>query len=115
MDKGVGKHQKVRPVAAKMEIRVYSIGTLRGRQGLLFGPRCWRTKRDFIDLEVSAQRFGLADLLNLFDRKYAQTGYSKIHLLKSLTFFEDADKDAMPHMLIDLDWIEVKKFFRREV
>jgi hypothetical protein len=73
------------------------------------------TKRDFIDLKVSAQRFGLADLLNLFDRKYAQTGYSKIHILKSLTFFEDADKDAMPHMLINLDWSEVMQFFRREV
>ncbi len=73
------------------------------------------TRRDFIDLKVSAQRFGLADLLNWFDRKYAQTGYSKIHILKSLTFFEDADKDPMPHMLINLDWSEVMQFFRREV
>jgi hypothetical protein len=31
------------------------------------------TKRDFIDLYVSAQRFGLTEVLHLFDRKYAQT------------------------------------------
>jgi hypothetical protein len=53
--------------------------------------------------------------LHLFDRKYAQTHYSRIHILKSLTFFGDAEKDPMPHMLIPLDWDEVKQFFLREV
>ncbi len=73
------------------------------------------TKRDFIDLYVSAQQFGLTEVLHLFDRKYAQTHYSRIHILKSLTFFGDAEKDPMPHMLIPLDWGEVKRFFLREV
>jgi hypothetical protein len=54
------------------------------------------TKRDFVDLYASAQRWGLAELLRLFNRKYAQTAYRKIHVLKSLTFFEDAEKDPMP-------------------
>ena len=62
------------------------------------------TKRDFVDLYVSAQRLGLTKVLHLFDRKYAQTHYSRIHILKSLTFFDDAEKDPMPHMLIPLDW-----------
>jgi len=73
------------------------------------------TKRDFIDLYVSAQCIGLTEVLHLFDRKYAQTHYSRIHILKSLTFFDDAEKDPMPHMLIPLDWGEVKQFFLREV
>ena len=73
------------------------------------------TKRDFIDLYVSAQHLGLTEVLQLFDRKYAQTHYSRIHILKSLTFFGDAEKDPMPHMLIPLDWGEVKRFFLREV
>ena len=73
------------------------------------------TKRDFVDLYVSAQRFGLTNLLQWFDRKYAQTRHNKLHLLKSLTFFDDAEKDPMPHMLVPLDWNEVKQFFRREV
>ena len=73
------------------------------------------TKRDFVDLYVSAQRFGLTEVLHLFDRKYAQTHYSRIHILKSLTFFGDAEKDPMPHMLIPLEWDEVKQFFLREV
>jgi len=69
------------------------------------------TKRDFVDLYVSARRFGLANILQWFDRKYAQTHHNKLHLLKSLTFFDDAEKDPMPHMLVPLDWEEVKRFF----
>ena len=45
------------------------------------------TKRDFVDVYMATQRCGFAEHLQLFDRKYAQTRYNKIHLLKSLTFF----------------------------
>jgi hypothetical protein len=73
------------------------------------------TKRDFVDLYLCVQRYGLADILRLFDQKYAQTNHSKIHILKSLTFFADAEKDPMPHMLVALDWERVKQFFLVEV
>ncbi len=72
-------------------------------------------RRDFVDLHACAQRFGLAELLSLFDRKYAQTRYSRLHILKSLTFFEDADREPIPHLLVPLDWGEVKRFFLRDV
>lgn len=73
------------------------------------------TKRDFIDLYVAACQFGLNELLGLFQRKYVQTGYNKIHILKSMVFFDDAEKDPLPHMLVPLDWDAVKQFFRQEV
>jgi hypothetical protein len=73
------------------------------------------TKRDFVDLYLCARSFGLASILEWFDRKYAQTHYNKLHLLKSLTFFGDAEKDPMPHMLVPLDWDEVKRFYLQEV
>jgi len=73
------------------------------------------TKRDFIDLYLTSQRFGLVELLGLFQRKYARTGYNRPHILKSLTYFDDAEKDPMPHMLVPLDWDAVKLFFRGEV
>lgn len=72
------------------------------------------TKRDFVDLYVSAKRFGLVDVLRLFERKYQQARYQKMHLLKSLAFFDDAEKDPMPDMLVPLDWNEVKLFFLRQ-
>jgi hypothetical protein len=72
------------------------------------------TKRDFIDLFLASQRFGLGELLGLFQGKYARTGYNTIHMLKSLTYFDDAEKDPMPHMLVPLDWDAVKLFFTDE-
>ena len=72
------------------------------------------TKRDFVDLYLCAERYGLKEILRLFDQKFAQTNYSRIHILKSLTFFGDAEKDPMPHMLVALDWDTVKQFFLRE-
>jgi hypothetical protein len=72
------------------------------------------TKRDFVDLYVCAKRLRSQEVLRLFDQKYAQTHYSRIHILKSLTFFGDAEKDPMPHMLVPLDWDKVKQFFLRE-
>ena len=72
------------------------------------------TKRDFIDLYDACVRFGLAEILTLFARKYVQANYNRTHILKSLTFFSDAEKDPMPHMLVPRTWDEVKRFFRRE-
>jgi hypothetical protein len=72
------------------------------------------TKRDFVDLYTVTTRYGLKEILRLFDEKYARTRYSKLHLLKSLTYFTDAEKDPMPHMLQPMEWDTVKKFFSRE-
>ena len=72
------------------------------------------TKRDFVDLYLCAKQYGLKEILRLFDQKFAQTHYSRIHILKSLTFFSDAEKDPMPHMLVPLDWDTAKQFFLLE-
>jgi hypothetical protein len=72
-------------------------------------------KRDFVDLYVVAKRFGLPALLQLFQKKFALAHYNAVHVLKSLTYFVDAEKDPMPHMLISLTWDEVTQFFTREV
>ncbi|HWG22262.1 MAG TPA: nucleotidyl transferase AbiEii/AbiGii toxin family protein [Terracidiphilus sp.] len=72
------------------------------------------TKRDFIDIYLAAQRYGLDEILRMFEKKFAQSNYSTVHLLKSLTFFADAEKDPMPHMLVPLQWEGVKQFFVRE-
>ncbi|MGB6687524.1 MAG: nucleotidyl transferase AbiEii/AbiGii toxin family protein [Terracidiphilus sp.] len=71
-------------------------------------------KRDFVDLYTCAERFGITEILRLFERKYAQTNLNRTHILKSLTYFTDAEKDPMPHMLVPLDWDRVKQFFRME-
>jgi hypothetical protein len=68
-------------------------------------------KRDFVDLYECAQIYGLREIFRLFNAKFAGIGYSHIHILKSLTWFQDAEKDPMPHMLIPLEWETVRRFF----
>jgi len=72
------------------------------------------TKRDFVDLYLLAQAYDLKQLLGWFTKKFFQTNYSMPHILKSLTYFEEAEQDPMPHMLMPLSWEEVKQFFGRE-
>ena len=72
------------------------------------------TKRDFVDLYTVSEQYGLEQLLTWFKKKFAQTNYSMVHVLKSLTYFEEAEQDPMPDMLVSLSWEEVKQFLARE-
>jgi hypothetical protein len=72
------------------------------------------TKRDFVDLFVLSRDYALADLLELFQQKFIRANYNLVHVLKSLTYFEDAEKDPMPEVLVPLAWEEVREFFARE-
>ncbi|MFB3922336.1 MAG: nucleotidyl transferase AbiEii/AbiGii toxin family protein [Terriglobia bacterium] len=72
------------------------------------------SKRDFIDLHVVAGRYGLRQVLEWFKEKLPRARYSRVHLLKSLTYFDDADCEPMPDMLAPVKWDEVKRFFSTE-
>jgi Nucleotidyl transferase AbiEii toxin, Type IV TA system len=72
------------------------------------------SRRDFVDLFVTAKEYSLEALLSLFVRKFAGIEYSRLHLLKSLTYFEDAEADPPLNMLSQTPWQEVKDFFTRE-
>ena len=73
------------------------------------------TKRDFIDIFYICQRVISFDkLVKLFKRKYKSINYNIIHIFKSMTYFEDADGDPMPKMIIPISWNEIKKYFKEE-
>ena len=73
------------------------------------------TKRDFVDLYTLSRHHGLEQLLGWFKKQFAQTNYSTVHVLKSLTYFEEAELDPTPDMLVPLSWTDVKQFFARGV
>lgn len=73
------------------------------------------SKKDFIDLYFILQKCSLAELLELFAKKYQDIKYNKIHLLKSLIYFADAEKEPMPVMIKNIDWSEVKLFLEKIV
>lgn len=72
------------------------------------------SRRDFVDLYIAARIYGLARILEWFVEKYASVSYSRTHLLKALTYFEDAERDPPPDLLAPLSWSDVRTFFRTE-
>jgi hypothetical protein len=71
------------------------------------------TKKDFVDIFFLLSHFSLAEMLELFVRKYPDG--TEMIVLKSLTWFEDANKDEMPFMLVDCAWESVKKEIKKQV
>lgn len=65
------------------------------------------TKKDFIDLYFLLKQITLSSMLQLYLDKYKDG--SLFLVLKSLVYFEDADADIMPDMLIPVDWEIVKE------
>ena len=64
------------------------------------------TKKDFIDLYFLLKEFSFSELIDLYLKKFA--GAQLFTVLKSLTYFEDAETDPMPVMLNPVNWEEVK-------
>jgi len=74
------------------------------------------SRRDFIDLYWAChQGLTLPLLFKRFPEKYGKTNYSTYHLLRSLVYFADAEKEPMPKLLLPISWLDVKQFFETEV
>ena len=73
------------------------------------------SKKDFIDLYFLMEKYDLEDILNFFSRKYHDIKYNKVHILKSLTYFETAEKEPMPKMIEDIKWEDIKKDISKKV
>ncbi len=73
------------------------------------------TKKDFIDLYFLIQKHPLDKLLDLFDKKYKGIQYNRLHILKSLVYFEEAENEPMPIMLKRIPWLKVKNKLKKEV
>jgi len=73
------------------------------------------SRKDFIDLYSILRRSDtLQELFKLIPKKYDKGRANAYHILKSLTYFEDAEKEPMPAMLEPFRWEECKNFFIRQ-
>lgn len=66
------------------------------------------TTKDFVDFAVLSDHVDISQLGTLFRKKFPTQEMDLYHYVKSLTYFEDADMDPDPIMLIDLSWDQVK-------
>lgn len=73
------------------------------------------SRKDFVDLYfICREVMALADVLQLFENKFRNVPYERYHILKSLTFFDDAEGEVMPEMLRVATWDDIKQFFIAE-
>ncbi|MFM7853523.1 MAG: nucleotidyl transferase AbiEii/AbiGii toxin family protein [Flammeovirgaceae bacterium] len=72
-------------------------------------------KRDFYDLYFLLQTYSLENLIKFFLTKYKIN--DPFSLIRSLTYFDDAEKDIDPVLILkkDLTWLKVKKFIGTKV
>jgi len=73
------------------------------------------SKKDFVDLFVLLKKYSLNDILKFFNKKYEKFNYNRLHILKSLSYFYDADTNAKLVYIHPISWIEVKKFIENVV
>jgi len=73
------------------------------------------SRKDFADLYMILQNEpSLTAYFDLLPRKYDARRVNTYHILKSLTYFDDAEIEPMPQMRVPFDWDECKAFFVRE-
>lgn len=75
------------------------------------------TKRDFTDIYfiMAVEKiFSLPEIFALYDKKFKVLQQNKLHILKSLVYFRDAEQNPMPKMIQNVDWLNIKKFFEKE-
>ena len=68
-------------------------------------------KKDLIDLYFLLEEFPLEKLFLMAEKKFPDTKNFRIQALKSLTYFDDAEREPMPQMLRAVDWDACKRFF----
>ncbi len=71
------------------------------------------SRKDFVDLYFLLRHFSMSEIMRLYLEKYPDG--SEFLAYKSLLYFEDADAQVMPKMLIPATWEEIKKKIIAEV
>jgi hypothetical protein len=90
-------------LADKKDIAAMKLSAITGRG----------TKKDFIDLYFLLQYYKLEEILNFYKQKYYDG--STFLVLKSLSYFSDADGDESLKILKPMNWNNVKKFIEQKL
>ena len=84
-------------LASPKDIAALKINAIEGRG----------TKKDFVDIFELLKHFSLGEILEFYSHKYPN--YSMFRALLSLTYFEDAESQAMPVMMSAESWENIKE------
>jgi hypothetical protein len=93
------------PLASIPDIAAMKLTAIAGR-----GAR-----KDFVDVYfICKQCFPLREAFTYLQTKFMQQQYDLYHILRSLTYFEDAESEPMPRLHNDVKWEQMKQFFISE-
>jgi hypothetical protein len=70
------------------------------------------TKKDFIDIALIINKIGLSQMMKYYKEKYPDG--MEMMVLRSLVYFEDAEPQPDPVMLIPYNWGEIKNLIIHE-
>jgi predicted nucleotidyltransferase component of viral defense system len=65
------------------------------------------SKKDFYDIHYLLNKYNFEQMFDLFEKKFPNT--NKFHILKSLTYFEDAELEPNPKTIEKSNWDKIKK------
>ena len=73
------------------------------------------SRKDFVDLYwICRQCFPLKEAFVYLQAKFTGQDYDLYHILRSLSYFADAEQEPMPVLRQSLTWEEIKKFLTAE-
>ncbi|MBK7311847.1 MAG: hypothetical protein IPI93_13990 [Sphingobacteriaceae bacterium] len=90
-------------LAGKKDISAMKLNAIAGRG----------SKKDFIDLFFLLKEYSLAELFEFYKMKYPNG--SVFSVLKSLSYFDDADAEPSPKMLVSVEWDHIKNTISEQV
>ncbi len=77
------------------------------------------SKKDFYDIfaVIRSKALTIEETVSFFKKRFGETGLNTYHVLRSLTFFEDADEEPDPVLTEGhvFQWEEVKSFYVRNI
>jgi hypothetical protein len=77
------------------------------------------SKKDFYDVfyVINSKRLSIEELVNIFKKRFESTGINFYHVLRSLTYFDEAEEEPDPITIGDnqFNWNEVTSFFRNNI
>ena len=71
------------------------------------------SRKDFVDIYVLLQKYSIKEILSFYSQKYPN--YSIFRALLSLSYFDDAEAQAMPRMFIPDSWEEMRSYITKIV
>jgi predicted nucleotidyltransferase component of viral defense system len=71
------------------------------------------TKKDFVDIYFLLTRYPLEQMLEFYTQKF--TDGSVFNVIRSLTYFADAEENNMPEMFVPVEWEDIKNVIRSNV